>query len=236
METVANKLCCVYCHTNLVNGKRYVGITSNSPTVRWANGNGYKHNAYFTNAIKRYGWHNFSHEIIVANVDEEYAKSLEKMIIHLYRSNIRNYGYNLSAGGEPMSGRAHSEATRRKMSEARKGYKASEETKKKLSEIMKSRDRELVERFSKSRIGLSSWCKGLKGEAHYNYGKHYTDEHRRNIAVGRTKSPVRHIPTGKIYVTVLDACNEFHVSRQKIYAHCAGEVKKPEWEFIKEGQ
>lgn len=32
----------LYCHTNKLNGKKYIGITSQVPRKRWNNGNGYK--------------------------------------------------------------------------------------------------------------------------------------------------------------------------------------------------
>ena len=32
--------------------KKYIGITSLEPKNRWRNGNGYKNNKHFTNAIK----------------------------------------------------------------------------------------------------------------------------------------------------------------------------------------
>ncbi len=53
----------VYMHTS-PNNRVYVGITSKKPTRRWDNGNGYSYNPYFSNAIKKYGWENFKHEIL----------------------------------------------------------------------------------------------------------------------------------------------------------------------------
>lgn len=49
---------CVYVHTNLTNGKRYVGITKRNPNDRWDNGNGYKSNQRFAEDIAkvRMGW------------------------------------------------------------------------------------------------------------------------------------------------------------------------------------
>lgn len=226
--------CHVYIHTNKVNGKRYIGITSNKPNARWNNGNGYKHNPHFTNAIKKYGWDNFSHEILASGLDEESAKEMEKTLIKQYNSTNPLFGYNQSSGGEPMSGVKHSEQTKQKMSESAKGRKASEETRRKISEALKHRDAELVYKFAHSRKGKSSWCKGLKGELHYNYGKKYSEERKRNISLGRTQHQIKNLKTGRIYRTVLDACADTNVSKQAIYAHCNHVVKHPEWEYIKE--
>lgn len=54
---------CVYKHT-LPNNKVYIGITKQIPSLRWANGRGYKHSNYFYNAILKYGWLNIRHEIL----------------------------------------------------------------------------------------------------------------------------------------------------------------------------
>jgi len=49
-----DKKYCIYVHTNLINNKKYVGITSQTiPERRWQNGEGYKHNSYFYTAIKK---------------------------------------------------------------------------------------------------------------------------------------------------------------------------------------
>ena len=90
---------CVYIHISPSN-KYYVGITGQKPERRWRNGDGYKYNKHFTNAIKKYGWDNFEHEIIASNLTEEEAKNFEKILISKLQSNKSKYGYNRSSGGE----------------------------------------------------------------------------------------------------------------------------------------
>lgn len=94
-----NKGYCVYKHTNIFNGKVYVGITSNDPKIRWNNGNGYKRQSYFWNAIQKHGWNNFRHEILFENLSEEEACKKEIDLISFYHSNDKEYGYNISFGG-----------------------------------------------------------------------------------------------------------------------------------------
>ena len=75
-------------------------MTKQDVEIRWQNGNGYIYNSYFYNAIKKYGWENISHEIIASNLTEEEACNFEKLLIKKLKSNIRNFGYNLTTGGE----------------------------------------------------------------------------------------------------------------------------------------
>lgn len=49
----------VYKHTNKINGKVYIGITSQNVKRRWQNGAGY-YGTYFYNAIKKI-WLEFVH-------------------------------------------------------------------------------------------------------------------------------------------------------------------------------
>ena len=133
-------LYCVYVHTNKVNGKRYVGITSQNVARRWRNGNGYYENEHFYAAIQKYGWDNFTHEIIKAGLTKDEACALERSTIAKYNSDDWRHGYNKSSGGErPAQGVRHSEETKRKMSEAHKGIVFSEERKHNMSEAAKKR-------------------------------------------------------------------------------------------------
>ena len=90
---------CVYKHT-LPNNKVYIGITKQIPSLRWANGRGYKHSNYFYNAILKYGWLNIRHEILRDCLTIEEANDLEKYYIAFYKANDRKYGYNILEGGD----------------------------------------------------------------------------------------------------------------------------------------
>ena len=87
----------VYKHTS-PNGKSYIGITNNVKK-RWEQkGEKYKGCTKFYNAIKKYGWDNFTHEILEENISKGYAFNREKYYIEKFDT-IKN-GYNISKGGK----------------------------------------------------------------------------------------------------------------------------------------
>ena len=61
----------IYKHTNKINGLSYIGQTSQKAEERWRDGKGYIGSSYFFNAILKYGWDNFSHEIIEDNIQTQ---------------------------------------------------------------------------------------------------------------------------------------------------------------------
>lgn len=82
-------------------GKVYIGITCRPASVRWkSDGSGYKGHSYFWNAIQKYGWENFKHEILLCGLSRAEASEKEREYIALYRSNDESFGYNLTSGGE----------------------------------------------------------------------------------------------------------------------------------------
>lgn len=98
---------CIYIHTNKINGKKYVGITSKEPKRRWGkNGTGYgKSQPKFRNAILKYGWENFEHEILFKNLTREEAEKYEIEFIKKYKTITNKYGYNILSGGFKSKGR-----------------------------------------------------------------------------------------------------------------------------------
>ena len=88
----------LYCHTNKINGKKYIGISVQSPSRRWkSNGEGYKGCPKFYNAIQKYGWDNFDHEILLTQLTHEDANKKEQEYIAQY--DTINNGYNILVGG-----------------------------------------------------------------------------------------------------------------------------------------
>ncbi len=81
--------------------KYYIGISCRKNLVdRWGkNGNGYK-NQYFYKAIKKYGWENIEHKILLENLNAETAKNLEVLLINELHSGIKDKGYNITTGGD----------------------------------------------------------------------------------------------------------------------------------------
>lgn len=89
----------VYIHTNKINGKRYVGVTTDRPERRWKKGEGYKNQHHFYSAIQKYGWDNFDHFIIEVDTPE-LMYQLEQQYIEYYHTTDPDKGYNKSLGGE----------------------------------------------------------------------------------------------------------------------------------------
>ena len=108
----------IYIHRNKINNKAYIGQTCLDPKRRWENGSGYRNNPYFYAAIQKYGWDNFEHLIWAEDLTLEEANHIEELLIALFNTTDRNYGYNHRTGGNNSK---MSEASKRKISNSRKG-------------------------------------------------------------------------------------------------------------------
>lgn len=175
---IKEKKWCVYIHTNKINGKKYVGQTCQDPRKRWGkDGIGYKRNPYFWNAIQKYGWDSFTHEIIASNLTIDEANELEEKLIHSLDSMNPDCGYNMQSGGE---NRLHLEKTKQKIREAHKGKIVSEETKGKISEAMSGENHPFYGTHrsdsTKRKIGDAQI-----GEKNHMFGKHHTEEEKEKV-------------------------------------------------------
>lgn len=147
--------------------KSYVGRTMTS--LRHRSGKGGEEylrtdTSKFARAIKKYGWDNFHHDILLT-IECETKEELNFWLNNWEAYYIEEYnsyydGYNSTVGGE-----------------GRVGFKVSEETKLKIGEANKVYCGENSHMYGKKgrfhpRHGRQSWCKG----------KHLTEEHKQNIS------------------------------------------------------
>lgn len=193
----------VYLVTNLVNGKKYVGVTSQGVQERfkehlWDAHKGSK--TIFHNAIRKYGVENFELTTLESDIPDADAESRERYYIALHRSYyIYRQGYNMTEGGNGTVGYVFTEEDRKKLSKANKGRKFSEERNQRMKEIMTGREykQEWKDALSRSRLGR------FTKEENPFFGKHHSEE---------TKSKIREKNSGDI-VLQLDAegkvVNEF---------------------------
>ena len=131
----------IYKATNLINGKCYIGKTIQEFRIRktrhFQDIKNSSDNAYFHNAIKKYGKKNFTWEVIFECDDVLILNVMETMKIIVNHSHwTEGKGYNLTWGGEceQKKGFKHTEETKKKMSKSHTGVSRTphtEETKRK---------------------------------------------------------------------------------------------------------
>ena len=119
MKTFENRYGTIYLIQNLVNGKRYIGKTVMTVEKRWwkhcsqANKNQCPTMALHS-AIRKYGRENFS-IVSICSAKEQFLCELEKEFIQRYGTKIQSgFGYNMTDGGDGMSGHRQTEETKRK--------------------------------------------------------------------------------------------------------------------------
>lgn len=112
-------------HTLKIDNRKYIGITCQDPKQRWgSNGVRYKKNKYFYNAIQKYGWSNFKHEILFEELLWDQACLKEKALIKLFDTTKHDKGFNLTLGGEHNK---VTEETKQKLSDINRKYDFSKE-------------------------------------------------------------------------------------------------------------
>lgn len=183
----------VYRAVNSVNGKVYIGLTTQSLKRRINSHlvlSKAKKNFYFQKAIQKYGIDSFLFEIIAECLTKEELGLQEAFYISKYCSTSREVGYNLTYGGEGLS--RPTPETKKRMSEAAKrkklspetkdklrkyhtGRKRTEDTKEKMCIAQKKRPRSEEDRQRMRTLGLA------------NKGKKHSDKTRKNMSESAKK-------------------------------------------------
>lgn len=148
----------VYIHI-FPNQKVYIGVTKQKPEYRWRNGKKYNNNEYMNNAIQKYGWENIEHKILYDNLSKEQAENKEKELILKYKSNIREFGYNILEGGNISNGMT--EKGKQQMVDKNKGKHRSPKTEFKKGHkpwtAGKKMSNEFKQKLSESHLGQIAW-------------------------------------------------------------------------------
>ena len=167
----------IYVRPNLINGKKYVGQATDlkERQRKWKCLTQKYAGTAINNARKKYGIEAFGFEILKECEDDE-LDYWEKYYIKELNTKAP-YGYNLTDGGEGMTGYTHSEETRKKISDAKKGKKQSEEAKKKRSEALKGKH---LSEEAKKKLSEAQ-----KGEKNNMYGKHHSEETKKKMSDAR---------------------------------------------------
>ena len=171
----------VYCITNLINNKKYIGITSRNINIRFQEHCTHRQTLIY-DAVQKYGKENFKIEILENNIQKSDIDKRERYFIKFYNTLVPN-GYNLSTGG--ISNKDLNEETRKRLSEMNMGIK-NPRCKKYILQIDKD-TKEILNRFGSAReaarfLGNESknvsinYCLRGKTKTAYGYIWKYEDD------------------------------------------------------------
>lgn len=174
----------VYCITNIKNGFKYIGITTQGYLKRFkdhlnsAFGKQHTYNYVFYRAIRKYGKESFEIKLLEECNTEHEMKEKEKHYIEKHNTFVNNEnarGYNMTLGGEGTLGRIQSEETRKKIGNTRKerGIQPWNKDKKNSQKGHWKGKKMPLE----ARIKMSESKKGMYlGENHPRYGYKYPNK------------------------------------------------------------
>jgi len=160
--------CGIYQILNLIDGKRYIGSSTNLKAREYNHFYELKRNkhanSYLQHSYNLHGAENFVFEILCyCDKDTDYLFYLEDHLIKSCKSNTRQAGYNILIDANSCFGMKRTEEQKQKMSERRLSlhYKHSEETKQKMRDTkghrkpftMSFRTEEHLRKISESKKG-----------------------------------------------------------------------------------
>lgn len=185
----------IYKITNKINGKIYIGQTTEGFDRRYRKDFCKLHDGYLKNAINKYGVDNFDFcKILDVAFSKTELDIKERHYIKLYNSNNKIYGYNLTEGGQNASSYQN---------------KTEEEMKIIKNKISKSN------KISQNRPKT----KALHSKNSKQYWANLTEEEK--IELGRKiGKKVVCLITGEVFETVIEASKYYNIDNSSICTCC----------------
>lgn len=205
----------IYLRTNLVNGKQYVGQTSDWETreKQFNRINQRYANKELTKARKEFGLDNFDVKILNTVNTQDEAWNLEKHYIKEFNTKYPN-GYNMSDGGKTSKGTKHTDDTIKNFSETAKRYWSCHISPSKgvpvpneMREAQSIRMKNFYKEHPEYLEQMSERGKKLVGEKNPFYGHHHTEEYKKNKSEkskGKHYSKSTEFPSKIVYKYDLD--------------------------------
>jgi group I intron endonuclease len=161
------KIAGIYCIENIINNKKYIG-KSIDISYRFTGHKRDLHenrhpNPYLQYSYNKYGIKNFNFYIL-EKCEKDSLAIKEIHFIKKYKTKNRDFGYNLTDGGEGTLGRIPSEESRMKASLSNKGKIRSDEVRKTISIYSKKRIHTVEEnrKISEAMLGKQRGKKKIK--------------------------------------------------------------------------
>lgn len=240
----------IYLITNTVNGKVYVGQSTDVRDRIWHHQSALRHNRHENSHLQRswnkYGGENFTFEII-EECEESMLDERERYYIAAYDSMDEDHGYNKESGGSLC--KHMSEDVVRHLSEVSKGryvgeknpmygkhIPCSEEKKKRLSERFSGSGNPMygVHRKHTEEENKKA-SERMKGEGNPFYGKTHTSETIQKMRNTKKNKAVLCVETGVVYVSSAEAGRQLDIDYSHINACCNHKQKTAygyHWEFV----
>lgn len=200
----------IYKLEHLKSGKIYIGKTVRELRTRISEHIYNNYNYRIDNAIQKYGIGSFDIDVIAEADTEEELLALEKFFIEFYGCKSPN-GYNLTDGGEGISGYIFPEEVVQKIAEQNRGRKLSEKTRINMSEAHKGHP---VSKKTRIKLSIANTGKSY----------HVSDETRKKLSETRpNKRFVICIETGEIFKSLAEAAKWAGISDSFMCKICKGE-------------
>ena len=163
----------IYCYTNLINQKKYIG-QSVDPNQRYNahksavyNEKSQEYNTPLHAAMRKYGFENFSYEILQETNDVDLLNEMEIFYISYYNTQTPN-GYNILAGGRNALRGAMPVEVKKKLTWAQAKLSEDEVIILRLAYANKESPRAIYDEFYKDKLHYNSFLNIWSGRRYKN--------------------------------------------------------------------